>query len=116
MTGLLPTGVYDEATPGFKQVKGLSQLCKGFLVLDPTQRLGVKGNGFADIKKEPFFKGLDWAKLEAGVLQPPIEPPKSKINAQLPSSLKDEFQEWADKPIPDDAHTVYAEWTVTCRP
>lgn len=45
-------------------------LLKKLLHKDPKQRLGVKNK--EDIKKDAFFKGIDWEALESGALQPPI--------------------------------------------
>ena len=105
------------------------------MTLDPAQRLGVADNGFDTLKvwrhrcaataaltltltstaaraaqAHPFFKGLDWTKLYAGQVHPPIQPTKGEIAADLPSTLKDEFKEWARKPIPENAESVFAEW------
>ena len=39
------------------------------LIKDPNERLTSER-----IKDETFFKDIDWKKLEAGVLEPPIHP------------------------------------------
>ena len=40
---------------------------------DPIQRLGSRTNP-ENIKDHPFFNSMDWIKLEAGELVPPINP------------------------------------------
>jgi hypothetical protein len=47
-------------------------LLKALLTKEPSQRLGAAGAG--PIKKHPFFKGLDWAKLEARQLTSKFKP------------------------------------------
>lgn len=74
-----------------------------------------RGDGFAEAKRHTFFKGLDWNKMEAGVIKPPLQPSKDKISAQLPSSLKDEFTEYERMDVPADTPDKYSEWNLTCR-
>ena len=40
-------------------------LLKALLIRDPALRLGSGADGAASIKRHPFFKGMDWKKLEA---------------------------------------------------
>ena len=44
-----------------------------FLVKNPSKRLG-RGNEEEEIKTHPFFRRIDWHKLEAREVQPPIIP------------------------------------------
>ena len=37
---------------------------------DPKQRLGVKNKD--ELRKDPFFKDIDWEALEGGSVAPPI--------------------------------------------
>lgn len=39
-------------------------LLKGLLQKDATKRLGYGPSGSAEIKSHPFFRGIDWKKLE----------------------------------------------------
>ncbi|CAI2381728.1 unnamed protein product [Moneuplotes crassus] len=45
-------------------------LLKKLLHKDPKQRIGVRNK--TDIKNHHFFRGIDWEKLEAGEISPPI--------------------------------------------
>ena len=47
-------------------------LISGLLEKDPTQRLGSKG--VDEIKKHPFFKGINWELVEQKKLPPAIKP------------------------------------------
>jgi serine/threonine protein kinase len=49
-----------------------ADLCAKLLIREPTARLGY--NGGAEIKAHPFFRGLDWDKLDARELPPPWKP------------------------------------------
>ena len=58
----------------------MSPECQDLIIkcLDPdhTTRLGAKGS--EDVKKHPFFKGVDWKKIkkQPAPIQPEIIPPK----------------------------------------
>ncbi|EXJ87866.1 AGC/RSK/RSKP70 protein kinase [Capronia coronata CBS 617.96] len=45
-----------------------------FLRKEPKKRLGVGPNDISIIKKHRFFRKIDWKKLEARELEPPIRP------------------------------------------
>jgi serine/threonine protein kinase len=45
-------------------------LLKKLLHKDPKQRLGVKNKD--ELRKDPFFKDIDWEALESGGVKPPI--------------------------------------------
>lgn len=56
--------------------KTAADLIQQLLVLNPVQRLGVGEPGsnldYKTLKSHAFFKGIDWAKLEAGLIDPNI--------------------------------------------
>ncbi|XP_074856639.1 G protein-coupled receptor kinase 5 isoform X1 [Carettochelys insculpta] len=49
-------------------------VCKMLLAKDVKQRLGCQGEGAAEVKKHPFFKSMNFKRLEAGMLDPPFVP------------------------------------------
>ncbi|KAG9774736.1 Serine/threonine-protein kinase psk1 [Exophiala dermatitidis] len=60
-----------------------------FLRKEPKKRLGVGPNDIAIIKKHRFFKKIDWKKLEARELEPPIRP--LVTNPELAENFAKEF-------------------------
>mmetsp|Transcript_17003 Transcript_17003/g.25138 ORF Transcript_17003/g.25138 Transcript_17003/m.25138 type:complete len:700 (+) Transcript_17003:125-2224(+) len=48
----------------------------GFLIRDPTERLGAKG--FDEIRDNKFFKCIDWFALVRGEVKPPFNPCRAK--------------------------------------
>uniref|UniRef100_A0A183SS93 Non-specific serine/threonine protein kinase n=1 Tax=Schistocephalus solidus TaxID=70667 RepID=A0A183SS93_SCHSO len=49
-------------------------ICKAFLTRDPQQRLGSGPNGEQNICGHPFFRHIDWQKIENREIQPPFKP------------------------------------------
>jgi protein kinase A len=50
-------------------------LLKRLLTSDLSKRYGNLKNGSSDIKKHKWFTGMDWKKLEKGLIPPPYIPP-----------------------------------------
>ena len=44
------------------------------LIKNPRQRFGCLEKGGEEIKTHPFFKRVDWEKIEAREVQPPFKP------------------------------------------
>lgn len=44
------------------------------LAKDPKQRLGCLAEGAAGVKAHPFFKNINFKRLEAGILEPSFVP------------------------------------------
>ncbi|KAG1664163.1 hypothetical protein FOA52_012244 [Chlamydomonas sp. UWO 241] len=71
--------------PKFLSSPALS-LLKGLFTRDPAKRLGCGPNGPDEIKRHPFFKAVNWAKLE---------------RREIPSSFKPKVDSWTDAPVED---------------
>lgn len=65
----------------------VSPVAKDFIsaLLDvsDTTRLGAGSDGVTNIKKHPFFNGLDWELLEQKQISPPFVPPHSVLKGPL---------------------------------
>ncbi|KAI4820154.1 hypothetical protein KUCAC02_028140, partial [Chaenocephalus aceratus] len=49
-------------------------ICRILLTKDPKQRLGCLADAAADVKLHPFFKRINFKRLEAGIVEPPFVP------------------------------------------
>lgn len=49
-------------------------MCRALLVKNPAVRLGSGPHEEYQIKKQPFFRRIDWAKIESRDVQPPFIP------------------------------------------
>ena len=50
------------------------KLITGLLESDLSKRLGCMVNGADDVKGHPWFRGVDWAMVDAKKIQPPWVP------------------------------------------
>ncbi|KAJ0062105.1 hypothetical protein NL108_015681 [Boleophthalmus pectinirostris] len=67
-------------TPAFS--KDCKDLCEGLMMKDAAKRLGFKNNECAELKSQPFFKDINWGRLEAGMLPPPFVPDPRMVYAK----------------------------------
>ncbi|ELK04913.1 G protein-coupled receptor kinase 5 [Pteropus alecto] len=51
-----------------------TSICKMLLTKDAKQRLGCQDEGAAEVKRHPFFRSMNFKRLEAGMLDPPFIP------------------------------------------
>ncbi|KAM6184060.1 G protein-coupled receptor kinase 5 isoform 2-T2 [Erethizon dorsatum] len=49
-------------------------ICRMLLTKDAKQRLGCQEEGAAEVKRHPFFRNMNFKRLEAGMLDPPFIP------------------------------------------
>ncbi|XP_029891065.1 G protein-coupled receptor kinase 5-like isoform X2 [Aquila chrysaetos chrysaetos] len=49
-------------------------ICKLLLAKDPKQRLGCGTDGAAEVKRHPFFRTINFKRLEAGIMTPSFVP------------------------------------------
>ncbi|XP_051896758.1 G protein-coupled receptor kinase 5-like [Pristis pectinata] len=57
-----------------KFTEDAKHICRMLLTKDPKQRLGCKAEGANEVKEHPFFKGINFKRLEAGMLEPSFIP------------------------------------------
>ncbi|XP_050840817.1 rhodopsin kinase GRK1 [Serinus canaria] len=58
------------------------EACEGLLAKDPQTRLGFRDNGCAQLKAQPFFRSINWGRLEAGLVPPPFVPDPRRVYAK----------------------------------
>ncbi|CAN8177273.1 unnamed protein product, partial [Coccothraustes coccothraustes] len=58
------------------------EACEGLLAKDPQARLGFRDNGCAQLKAHPFFRSINWGRLEAGLVPPPFVPDPRRVYAK----------------------------------
>ncbi|CAB3988927.1 G -coupled receptor kinase 5-like [Paramuricea clavata] len=49
-------------------------ICTQLLSKDPKTRLGCRDGGWEELRRHQFFRNINWAQLEAGLIKPPFVP------------------------------------------
>ncbi|KAG8833916.1 hypothetical protein FRC17_009875 [Serendipita sp. 399] len=72
---------------------------KQFMDRDTNRRLGCRphGEGLNDVKAHPWFKGIDWERLQAKELTPVFQPDQKKANFDATHELEELLLE--DNPL-----------------
>ncbi|XP_076859352.1 G protein-coupled receptor kinase 5 isoform X1 [Brachyhypopomus gauderio] len=64
----------EEEEYSDKFTEDTKAICRMLLAKDPKQRLGCQTQGAAEVKTHPFFKNINFKRLEAGILEPSFVP------------------------------------------
>lgn len=80
-------------------------------MINPEKRLGA--NGAAEIKKHPWFKGIDWANLRK--MQAPIIPEKKPIIPQATAKAEESILNAMSSMNKDAPKMSNEEWTTILR-
>eukprot|EP01033_Poteriospumella_lacustris_P011218 gene11217-7979_t len=95
-------------------------LISKLLDVNPKTRLGSGPNGAKDIKSHPFFKTMDWNRLEQKQIEPPFKPEHPRILDQLQpypdfEKIMEEFgkKEWLEDAPPKDSQKYFVNWNFT---
>jgi len=84
------------------------------LKVNIEKRLGCGAGGYEKLKAHEFFAGFDWMKLAGGVLEAPIKPDRTKMNAP-PSGEMDmkKVKEYAGKKHGGAFDEHFKDWDFT---
>jgi serine/threonine protein kinase len=95
-------------------------LISKLLDVNPKTRLGYGPHGAKNIKAHPFFKSIDWHRLELKQIEPPFKPEHPRILDQLQpypdfEKMMEEFgkREWLDDVPPKEAQKYFVNWNFT---
>ena len=86
--------IYDQGVDYKNLNSNAKDLIQKLLVINPKERLGSGPNGSEDIKKHPFFKGVNWRDAWLKKLKPPFIP---KLKSDTDLSYFDTM--FTDEPI-----------------
>jgi len=92
-------------------------LISKLLDVNPKTRLGSGLHGAKNIKNHPFFKTIDWHRLEQKQIEPPFKPEHPKILDQLQpypdfEKMMEEFgkREWLDDMPSKESQRYFVNW------
>ena len=101
----------EEKTRNYKVSEDAKNIISKFLEKDPCTRLGRQG--LDEIKKHPFFSGINFDDLNKKKIKPPFRPNFSKEEQDLTNNFDEEYLklEISDSPIGDWAkEKEYSNW------
>ena len=101
----------EEKPRNYKVSEDAKNIISKFLEKDPGTRLGRKG--LDEIKKHPFFSGINFDDLNKKKIKPPFRPNFSKEEKDLTNNFDEEYLklEISDSPIGDWAkEKEYSNW------
>lgn len=61
--------------------KEAKEMCRALLVKNSAARLGSGPHEEYEVKKQPFFRRIDWSRIESRDVQPPFIPSGKKNSA-----------------------------------
>lgn len=64
----------EEEEYNDKFTEDTKAICRMLMTKDPKQRLGCQADAAAGVKAHPFFKNINFKRLEAGIVEPPFVP------------------------------------------
>ncbi|KAL0075109.1 kinase-like domain-containing protein [Phycomyces blakesleeanus] len=62
---------------------------QGFLEIDPLKRLGQGDTGWAALVRHPFFRSVDWRRLESKTIIPSYQPASDQNNFDITYDLEE---------------------------
>ncbi|XP_012728973.1 rhodopsin kinase GRK1 [Fundulus heteroclitus] len=101
----------DPVTYPEKFSESARSICEGLLCKEVDQRLGFKDGSCDELRAHPFFREINWRKLDAGILTPPFVPDSKTVyakdldNVGAFSTVKGVALEDADKEFFDEFAT-----------
>lgn len=83
----------------------------GLLAVDSSKRLGCGPRGWEEIKEHAFFNGIDWARVEALELTPPIKPNLDQANCSADADLADQLLDRKPRQIKPELQARFKGWS-----
>ncbi|ORY93374.1 kinase-like domain-containing protein [Syncephalastrum racemosum] len=73
-------GIVQYPTNGTPVSGECLSVIQGFLEMNPSKRLGQTQEGWVALVRHPFFRSVDWRRLESKTLTPPFQPSSEQNN------------------------------------
>jgi len=77
---------------------------------DFTSRLGCGGRGWEEVKEHAFFNGIDWQKMYAKEIPPPVKPDVTQANCTADADLADQLIDHKPREIPAEQQRHFDGW------